>query len=173
MKTLTLEKMTNKETIYGNVKVVCSIYGYWGVTDLNDETIVPFGKYDWIDGYDNGLARVNKIDGSGKKWGIIDENGDEVLPVKYDSIWNFLGKNRRSTKVEKDGSRWDVYFSDLNPSLDDDDDNDDYYDRDYDRSDYGYDSSDDWMSDTWDAMTDGMYGDMPEGFNGDFDWLGY
>ncbi len=40
----------------------------------------------------------------------------------------------------------------------------DYYD-DYDQN--------DWMSDTWDAMTDGMYGDMPEGFNGDFDWLGY
>ena len=40
----------------------------------------------------------------------------------------------------------------------------DYYD-DYDRN--------DWMEDTWDAMTDGMYGDMPEGFDGDFDWLGY
>lgn len=30
----------------------------------------------------------------------------------------------------------------------------------------------DYMSDTWDAMTDGMYGDMPEGFDGDFDFLG-
>ncbi len=29
------------------------------------------------------------------------------------------------------------------------------------------------MRDTWDAMTDGMYGDMPEGFAGDFDFLGY
>ena len=43
--------------------------------------------------------------------------------------------------------------------------------------DYGYDYYDydrnDWMEDTWDAMTDGMYGDMPEGFDGDFDWLGW
>ena len=30
-----------------------------------------------------------------------------------------------------------------------------------------------WRQDTWDAMTDGMYGDMPEGFDGDFDFLGY
>jgi hypothetical protein len=29
------------------------------------------------------------------------------------------------------------------------------------------------MADTWDAMTDGMYGDMPEGFDGDFDSLGF
>ena len=36
-----------------------------------------------------------------------------------------------------------------------------------------YYDSDDPMRDTWDAMTDGMYGDMPEGFDGDFDWLGY
>ena len=31
----------------------------------------------------------------------------------------------------------------------------------------------DYMADTWDAMTDGMYGDMPEGFDGDFDFLGW
>ena len=31
----------------------------------------------------------------------------------------------------------------------------------------------DYMADTWDTMTDGMYGDMPEGFDGDFDFLGW
>ena len=30
----------------------------------------------------------------------------------------------------------------------------------------------DFMKDSWDAMTDGMYGDMPDGFDGDFDFLG-
>ena len=30
----------------------------------------------------------------------------------------------------------------------------------------------DYMRDTWDAMTDGVYGDMPDGFNGNFDFLG-
>lgn len=35
-----------------------------------------------------------------------------------------------------------------------------------------YDDDHDYMRDTWDAMTDGMYGDMPDGFDGDFDFLG-
>lgn len=39
--------------------------------------------------------------------------------------------------------------------------------------DYDYDYDDrDYMRDTWDAMTDGMYGDMPDGFDGDYDFLG-
>ena len=36
----------------------------------------------------------------------------------------------------------------------------------------GYDDDHDYMKDSWDAMTDGMYGDMPDGFDGDFDFLG-
>lgn len=35
-----------------------------------------------------------------------------------------------------------------------------------------YDDDHDYMRDTWDAMTDGMYGDMPDGFDGDYDFLG-
>lgn len=38
---------------------------------------------------------------------------------------------------------------------------------------WGYcDDDSDYMRDSWDAMTDGMYGDMPDGFDGDFDFLG-
>lgn len=51
------------------------------------------------------------------KWGIINEEGEEVLPLIYDNIWNFYGKNRYSTTVEKDGETSLVYFHDLNPSL--------------------------------------------------------
>lgn len=51
------------------------------------------------------------------KWGIINERGEEVLPVVYDNIWNFLGKNRYSCRVEKGNDWHEVYFSDLNPSL--------------------------------------------------------
>ncbi len=40
------------------------------------------------------------------------------------------------------------------------------YDRDYD-----YCDEPDYARDTWDAMTDGMYGDMPEGFDGDYSFL--
>lgn len=42
------------------------------------------------------------------------------------------------------------------------------YDHDYD-----YYEEPDYAQDTWDAMTDGMYGDMPEGFDGDYSFLGY
>lgn len=41
------------------------------------------------------------------------------------------------------------------------------YDQDYD----SYEEPD-YAQDTWDAMTDGMYGDMPDGFDGDYDFLG-
>lgn len=37
---------------------------------------------------------------------------------------------------------------------------------------YSYNDDNDYMRDSWDAMTDGMYGDMPEGFDGDYDFLG-
>jgi len=157
------------EKTFDNVKVIENTNYQWSVTDLEGNLIVPFGKYDWIDGFDHGLARVNSVGTDGKKWGIINEQGEEVLPVEYDNIWNFLGKDRNSTTVEKDGSKNSVWFSDLNPDLNSDDDDDNYVD--YDRYNYDYDLHD-WMEDTWDAMTDGMYGDMPDGFNGDFDWLG-
>ena len=51
------------------------------------------------------------------KWGIINEKGEEVLPMEYDNIWKFYGKNRFSTRVEKDGKSRQVYFHDLNPNL--------------------------------------------------------
>lgn len=38
---------------------------------------------------------------------------------------------------------------------------------------YDYYDEPDYMRDSWDAMTDGMYGDMPDGFDGDYGFLGY
>ena len=29
------------------------------------------------------------------------------------------------------------------------------------------------VQDNWDAMTDGQYGDMPDGFDGDYEFMGY
>lgn len=42
------------------------------------------------------------------------------------------------------------------------------YNSNEDYNDYEY-----TLEDTWDAMTDGMYGDMPEGWDGDLEFLGY
>ncbi len=35
-----------------------------------------------------------------------------------------------------------------------------------------YIEDEDYNRNTWDAMTDGMYGDMPDGFDDDYDFLG-
>lgn len=99
-----------------------------GVLDMAGEEIVPFGIYDWIDGFDQGLTRV-RIE---NKWGLIDETGELVLPVEYDKIWNFYGKNRDTIHVEKAGSSWEVSLDEVlgykEPSQDDDSDfADDYY----------------------------------------------
>ncbi len=103
-----------------NKELVTVNHNYkYAVLDLNGKEIVPFGKYTWIDGFDNGLARVkvgqhiNSLAESGSKWGIINEKGEEVLPVEYDSIWNFYGKHRRSTRVIKSGVATEIFFQNL------------------------------------------------------------
>lgn len=119
------------EKQYGDLIVVQRQDYTWGIINKDGVEVVPFGKYDWIDGFDSGLARVkvfpdknkNKyglIDFTGEeKWGIIDVTGKEVLSPIYDAIWNFYGKNRYSTKVIREGISKDVYFCDLNPNLPD------------------------------------------------------
>ena len=134
-----------------------------------DDTKVISGKEDIRNYYAKDKRKnPNKY----AKWGIINEKGEEVLPVIYDNIWNFLGKNRFSTKIVKDGIETDVYFHDLNPSLPV---------RGIKKSSYYYEDGQEYnpaydydKSDTWYAMTDGMYGDYPEeGFDGDYSFMGY
>lgn len=148
------DMINREEKVFGNIKVVQRSDYKWGVVDSQDNEIVPFGKYDWIDSFEQGLCRVrssgkltytkNIIASVGEdnvfhtdqetirkdvmsdfekhpetyaKWGIINMEGEEVLPVVYDSIWNFVGKNRFSTKVINKGTESEVYFHDLNPTL--------------------------------------------------------
>ena len=113
-----------KTNNYGKVNVVENDKYQYGVTDNDGNVIVPFGKYAWISGYDHGLARVKNMMGialvdlksgvvENPKWGIIDMDGNEVLSVEYDEIWNFLGKGRNSTRVIKDGESYDFDFNSL------------------------------------------------------------
>ena len=67
----------------------------YGVLDINGNEVVPFGRYRWIDGFDSGYTRVL----INEKWGIINEFGEEVLPVKYDEIWNFYNKGLNVTRI--------------------------------------------------------------------------
>lgn len=142
---------------YGNVIVAQRSDYLWGVLDHEGNEIVPFGKYGWIDEFDQGLARVRTHGKTGRvantvaiidldsdttkvikgreyleayikldrarhpetyaKWGIINEQGEEVLSTKYDNVWNFLGKERFSTRVVLNGEAHEVFFHDLNPNL--------------------------------------------------------
>jgi hypothetical protein len=89
----------------------------YGVIDLNGNVIVPFGRYDYIDGFDRGFARVlvNIPTSPGsRKCGIINEQGEEVLPVEYDNIWNFYGKDYDTIIVEKDKTSSHISFDALN-----------------------------------------------------------
>lgn len=70
-------------------------------------TIVPYGKYSWIDGFDMGLARVeiatmtNGRKDTDAKWGLINEKGIEVVPVEYDDIWKFYNDATLSINAYK------------------------------------------------------------------------
>lgn len=112
----------------------------YAVLSIDGNEIVPFGKYNWIDGFDNGLARVkigsttNGLNANDCKWGLIDENGKEVLPVEYDNIWTFYGKNRATTRVEKENFAQNIVLAEiLNPDKIKKSNNDycDDYDSDY------------------------------------------
>jgi len=100
---------SNREYIYGRVKVVQREDFKWGVTDLFGNVIVPFGKYDWIDRFDSssGFARIKEeqipspFRPRRSKWGLINTQGEEVVPVEYDGIWKFDDANGDSFMLEK------------------------------------------------------------------------
>lgn len=190
----------------------------WGAVDQQGNVVIPFGKYQWIDGFQNGLAKVKShkdntsakrikafgFDGSVREvtdriaeQGIINENGVEVLPLEY-NIWKFYGKSFPMIKYYKGKKKYttsyhdlylkgrendllvddkDLIFYDLNLYIEADEE--DSFNRrslckkiSFSRFNERYDNytSEELAQMTWDAMTDGMYGDMPEDFDGDYDF---
>lgn len=118
-----------QDVLYRNYSFSVNKNYQWAVIDDSGSLMVNFGTFDFIDGYDHGLARVKK----GKKWGIIDPAGKVVLPVEYDNIYNFYDKDRESTRVEKGSESFEIKFSDLYKEIYYDDNEydpcDGYYDR--------------------------------------------
>lgn len=88
------------------------------------------------------------------KWGVLRLTGFEYYPCIFDNI-----KHIRS-------GLFLVHENGIEKTIGKD------YESVLDVEPYYY-SNREMMQDTWDAMTDGQYGDMPDGFNGDFDFLGY
>ena len=177
---------STKTPINSNMTVVQNERYQWGVINPEGEIIVPFGKYAWIDGYQNGLAKVigrndttapfikavfnenmNVIEERIAEQGIINEAGEEVLPLEY-RVWKFYEKDFPTIKYFKGNFAYTVSYCSLKGEVMENNSKSKSYDFCYD--DY---NSNDFMRDAWDAMTDGVYGDMPEGFKGDFEFLGY
>lgn len=139
-----------KQPINSSLTVVQDDLYRWGAIDADGNTVIPFGKYAWIDGFQNGLAKViSHKDTTGPMFvstvnletgetddakiaaqGIINEAGEEVLPLEY-SVWKFYGKNFPTIKYTGKGSTITVSFEALNPDLIADDEPDDYYEDDY------------------------------------------
>jgi len=101
-----------EENHYNGIKVIrCCEYGKFAVVNNTNKVIVPFGKYSFIDGFDHGYARVNKeFEDGTKKWGIIDTSGNVVVPLHYDTICNFLDKNRETVRMYKNDT---LYWFDM------------------------------------------------------------
>ena len=83
-----------------------------GLFNRKGKEIVPIGKYRKIFGFSKGLARVVSSYNN-NKWGIIDKNGNEILPAEYDQIWNFEGKDVDSVRTVKNGVTKDYGFEEL------------------------------------------------------------
>ena len=125
--------------------------GKWGYINTYGKTIIPY-RFSKADSFSDGLAAV----AFKTKYGYIDKHNKTIIPFKYEKAFSFeegvaeVRNQDGSGTISKDGIIIDWEYKEKT-----------YYDN------------TDYARDTWDAMTDGQYGDMPEGFDGDYDGLGY
>lgn len=69
---------------------------HYSYVDIDNKPLFPFGSYDWVDPYFlYGLARVKLLG----KWGIINIQGDLVLPLEYNNIWSLKEEYIHKIKV--------------------------------------------------------------------------
>ena len=93
--------------------------GLYGVITTDGKIVVPFGKYDLIEEFCLGITRVkigketNGVKDSDCQWGIIDTNGNELLPVEYDDIWNYKKGSYSVLRLEKQGQRTEQSIAQL------------------------------------------------------------
>jgi hypothetical protein len=125
--------------------------------DLSNPVCIAIEKYETnelIDDIGYGLLKINFV-------GNPDLTNLQIARRNLFSS-EFLGKIN-SSESNYFVSKWkDNYFFSDDGRIGEQECSGDYYD----------DDESDYARDTWDAMTDGMYGDMPDGFDGDYDFLG-
>lgn len=95
---------------YDDVSVV-RLVGYMSpAVFCKGKCIVPFGRYSWIDSYNEGYARVIR----NNKWGIINIYGKEVVLTENNDIRDLKDDY---FECRKDGRHYRVYLSSLNSSV--------------------------------------------------------
>lgn len=104
---------------YCNAITIYSFHKGYAVINYKGDFIVPFGVYNFIDGFDRGYARVkigtqtNGGINSDSLWGIINEVGNIVLEPRFTNIWNFYDKALEYTKViNEDNKEYEFHFND-------------------------------------------------------------
>lgn len=103
---------------FSNAITIHSFNKGYAVVNFKGEYIIPFGVYNYIDGFDRGYARI-KIGGSTNGdskndcyWGIIDHIGNIILEPKYINIWNFYNKSLEYTNVVDKDNIFEFHFND-------------------------------------------------------------
>lgn len=126
----------------------------------------------------NIITAIDKVDywglaelvGKGKLQLLVNEDLADTnsLSVRDKTIFNdsFISALNIKERKELFDDKVQYWFSeDIHVSFGSDDNDDDYCDD-------GGDDDWDYERETWDAMTDGMYGDMPDDFDGDYSFIG-
>lgn len=85
----------------------------WAVVTADGEEIISFGEYQEISGFNKGFAQVKQ----NGKYGIINEAGELVVPVEYDTIQNFYSQQWFAAKLEKSGKKYNFWFKDKRITL--------------------------------------------------------
>lgn len=99
------------------VFTVSKNYKTW-VINRAQEVIVAPDKYEWIDAFYRGYAKVMIHNSKGEKvYGIINNNGQVALPVECSNIWNFKNKNFPNLRVEWNGFKLEIPFSQLEQGI--------------------------------------------------------
>lgn len=156
----------------------------WGF--INDDGFVIANDFEEVYNFSDGFAAVKKND----KWGFINTKGELKIPFRFAEVCSFndglaaVAFKKRYGYIDKTNKTIIPFeFKNAGPFIEgiaEVDTNDEFvaciskngdcvkmYKNPYYRKKVDY---DDYRQDSWYAMTEGQYGDMPDGFDGDFDF---
>lgn len=130
--------------------------GKWGFINEYGKIVIPC-RFANVDSFSEGLAAV----AFKKRWGYIDKHNNTIIPFKYDDAYPFYKGKADVCISEREGS-YDLSISKNGRILEE------KFTANESEIDYN-----EAKRDSWYAMTDGVYGDYPDDFDGDYDFMGH